>query len=92
MAGRIETYTHSDKSVPNKGGAIVAVRSQTDFAARTDEFIAFAQKVAKMSFAAQATNWEDVTAAFPDLEDERVALTKAIKEKVEIDQIVILTI
>jgi translation elongation factor EF-Ts len=50
MAGRIEVYTHSDKSVPNKGGAMVCVRCVTDFAARTDQFINFSKEVAKDGF------------------------------------------
>lgn len=92
MAGRIESYLHSDKSVPHKGGTMVAVKSQTDFAARTDEFVAFAQKVAKMAFAAQAEDWDGVVEAFPDMETERAALSKELRETVSVDQILILTI
>ena len=92
MAGRIETYIHSDKSVPNKAGALVKVVCQTDFAARTDVFIAFAKKVAKLAFAAQAKDWADIVAMFPDLVGERDELNKAIKEKVAIEEIALLAV
>jgi hypothetical protein len=39
MPGRIEAYIHSDSVTPNKGGCLVEVQCQTDFAARTDAFI-----------------------------------------------------
>lgn len=92
MAGRIVSYIHSDKSVPNKAGALVHVTCQTDFAARTDEFIAFADKVAKFSFAAQAVNWDGVIAMFPDLETERVHLGKDIKENIAVEQIALMSV
>lgn len=41
MAGRIEVYVHSDQVTPNKGMGAIEVCSQTDFAARTEEFIEF---------------------------------------------------
>jgi elongation factor Ts len=52
-AGRIEAYTHGDAHTPNKGGSLVEVTCQTDFAAKTDEFIEFAKWAAKMTFAMQ---------------------------------------
>ena len=53
VAGRIEAYTHGDVHTPNKGGSLVEVMCQTDFAAKTDEFIEFAKWTAKMTFAMQ---------------------------------------
>ena len=92
MAGRIETYIHSDKSVPNKAGAMIRVACQTDFAARTDEFAAFAKSAAKMAFASSAETWADVVSTFPQIELDREELSKAVKEKIEIDQIVIMSV
>ncbi len=92
MAGRIESYLHSDKSVPNKGGSLVRVVCTTDFAARTDLFIEFAKSVAKLAFAASASTWEDVIEAFPDLEDRRKAVSAEIKEQIAVDQIVLMTV
>jgi translation elongation factor EF-Ts len=90
MTGRIEAYLHSDSITPNKGGAMLRVLSQTDFAARTDEFIAFSAKAARFAFAAQADTWNDVVAAFPDLEVERVALAKTLRETIAVEGICLL--
>lgn len=92
MTGRIESYLHSDKSTFNKGGVIVRVESQTDFAAKTDEFIDFAKLVAKRAYAAQAKTWDEIAEAFPDLEDHRVDLEKKLKERVTVSEIAILTL
>jgi translation elongation factor EF-Ts len=92
MAGRIETYIHSDKSVPNKGAAMVRVVSQTDFAARTDQFISFTKDVAKMAFASQAETWDDLIAAYPSLEVDRREVADVIREKVVIDQITLMLV
>jgi len=58
--GRIETYLHSDNVTENKGGAIVCVSCSSDFAARTDQFIGYVKRVAKMAYAASFD--EDVPA------------------------------
>ena len=92
MAGRIETYTHSDKSVPNKGAAMVRVNCTTDFAARTQQFITFSHSVAKMAFASNATNWDDLIKEYPDLEDHRREVADVIREKVFIDQITVMLV
>ena len=90
MVGRIETYTHSDNTTPNKGGIIVKVECDTDFAAKTPEFIAFCRLVARRAYGASAVVWEDVTNAFPELADELNSLEKLLKEKIRISEIVIL--
>jgi len=91
-AGRIETYVHSDSVTANKGGCMVRVRCDTDFAARTKEFIQFAKEVAQFAYGAGAERWEDVieTRAFPELEDERQKLQEFLKEHVTVEEIVIL--
>ena len=90
MAGRIETYVHSDSITMNKGATVVKTTSQTDFAAKTDEFIAFCKKVAKMCYASSETDWEKVVELFPDMETERAILAKTLKEKIVVETIITL--
>jgi len=80
-AGRIEVYVHSDSATENKGACVLAVVAKSDFAARTEAFIGFARKAA-------AGAWADVAAAFPEIEGERAALSAALKEPVEVCDIV----
>ena len=47
---RIESYLHSDNSTENKGGSLIELKCETDFGARTDEFKAFAKKIAQLAF------------------------------------------
>jgi translation elongation factor EF-Ts len=90
MAGRIEAYIHSDRVVPNKGGCLVEVKCQTDFGARTDTFIAFAQKVAKLMFGYGAEHWQELTEHSPALESERCQLELDLKERVQVSRVVAL--
>ena len=92
MVGRIETYIHSDRITANKGGALIRVQSDTDFAAKTPQFVEFAGLAAKSAFAAQAESWEDVVIAFPHVEETREALEKKLKEKIIVDRIAILVL
>ena len=92
MVGRIETYVHSDSITQNKGATIVKVVSQTDFAAKTPEFIAFCKKAAIMSHASNETEWEKVIALFPDLEEMRSNLASTLREKILVDTIVTVTL
>ena len=90
MAGRIEAYVHSDSVVQNKGGCLVEVQCQTDFAARTDAFIAFARKVAQLMFGYGAVRWQELTEQCPALESERCQLELDLKERVQVGRVVIL--
>jgi translation elongation factor EF-Ts len=104
MAGRIESYIHSDSITAHKGGVLVKVASQTDFAARTDEFIGFSQKVAKMAYAFGAGESESPEGLTWDelihlagranmgaaLEQERVELAAKLKETITVEKIVVL--
>ena len=92
MAGRIEVYVHSDAVTENKGGCIVRVTCETDFGARTEGFKAFARKVAQFAYGAQAETWEEIieTRTFPALEGERRQLEEELKERVTVEEIVIL--
>ena len=90
MAGRIESYIHSDNVVPNKGGCLVEVRCQTDFASKTDEFTAFAREVAKLMYAYGARNWTELVEHRPDLETNRGELEQQLKEAIRIGTVVTL--
>ena len=92
MTGRIESYLHSDLTTPNKGGAMVRVVSDTDFGARTDTFVAFAQGVAKRAYAAQAGDWNDVVALFPEMETQRFAIQTELREKITVTDITIFNV
>ena len=92
MVGRIETYIHSDHITPNKGGVILCVKCDTDFAARTPEFIGFSKLAAMRSFAAGSEDWNAVADLFPDVEEARIDLQKKLKETVAIEHIRILNI
>lgn len=90
MPGRVESYIHSDSLTAGKGGCLVRVSCQTDFAARTDDFISFCRQAARQAFAAGAESWDEVSRIFPDAEAARIALEAGIKEKVTIGPICIL--
>jgi hypothetical protein len=84
MVGRIENYIHSDSQITHKGGAIVKVTAQTDFAARTLEFIQFVQFIPKYCYACGGETWNDVIEMFPELEDKRIAVEKILKETIQV--------
>jgi translation elongation factor EF-Ts len=91
MHGRVASYIHSDSSSPNKGGCLILVETDTDFATRTPELAAFADKVAKLAYGASANTknptWTNVIEMFPALEEERMALSQMLREKVLITKI-----
>jgi translation elongation factor EF-Ts len=88
MPGRIESYIHSDNSIPNKGGSLIEVSCQSDFGAKAEGFIAFTKKLARLVYAAQHvpgdTWWEKVATAFPRMALEKTMLEKEIGEDVEL--------
>ena len=92
MAGRIESYIHSDSITMNKGGAIAKIISQTDFASRTPQFIEFAKLVAKMAYAADSDRYSVVVDLFPIIEASRKELMIELRENVIVDEIKILKI
>jgi len=92
MAGRIESYIHSDGVTPNKGGAIVEVTCGTDFGAKSDEFIAFAKLVARMAFAFDCQTWDDLVNEHPMMAEKKVEVEKAIGEKVGLRRVARMTL
>lgn len=76
--------------VANSGGALVELRSETDFVAKGDEFIAVAQQIAEAADAAKATDAESLKAV--RLGDKTVGevvehLAVTIGEKIELGQV-----
>lgn len=55
MNGRIETYIHNDSLTQGKGGVIVKIGCETDFAAKTPEFIEFCKTTARLCYAIDST-------------------------------------
>jgi translation elongation factor EF-Ts len=96
MAGRIESYLHSDNTSSNKGGSLVFVQCMTDFSAITDQFIAFAKKAAKMAYAASANatlvKWSSIIEMFPDFDVEKFELEAKIKEKITVHEATIMNV
>lgn len=92
MTGRIEYYIHSDSTTRNKGGALICVSSQSDFAARTNDFVTFCAMAAKFAYAADAATWDDVARLYPEAETARLDLETRLHEAVLIEKIVILHI
>jgi translation elongation factor EF-Ts len=99
--GRIESYLHSDRSTPNKVGVLIKVTCQTDFAAKTDEFIAFTKWVARLACgylqSEDELTWERLVRVVgwtgeqqQTLDTELAALSALLKEKIAVEDIVIL--
>lgn len=85
MARRIETYLHSDTVTPNKGGAMVSVTAQTDFATKTPEFLNFCKQLAMLTYGMGNPYYEDVAKELPTLEALRKSLAELLKEKIEVE-------
>ena len=66
-----------------KDGALVEVNCQTDFVAKDDNFLAFANKVAEAAAASKATI-EELQAQF---EEERIALVTKIGENINVRRV-----
>jgi translation elongation factor EF-Ts len=81
---RVGAYLHDNGL---KGGALVKVLTQTDFASRTDEVYFFANKLAKLAFGAQAESLTEVFEMFPILEVDMEELSKKIGEKIQVEEI-----
>lgn len=82
MAGRIEAYVHSDTMTQNKGACIVEVNCQTDFAARTPEFIEFSKLVARLAYGYGAQDWSELVSLHPEIAEKKTAVEESLGEKV----------
>jgi elongation factor Ts len=76
--GVVGTYVSSD----GKTGALVELNSETDFVAKNEDFVAFAQSLAEM---AAKQNPKDLAALVsPKVEEKRQALVQKIGENISI--------
>ncbi len=76
--------------VANAGGALVELKSETDFVAKNDDFVAAAQRIAEAADAAKASDLESLKAV--DLDGKSVEqvvqdLAVAIGEKIELGEV-----
>ncbi|OGZ29826.1 MAG: translation elongation factor Ts [Candidatus Niyogibacteria bacterium RIFCSPLOWO2_01_FULL_45_48] len=74
-AGVVDVYLHSDRKL----GAIVELRTETDFVARTDEFKALAHDLAMQIAAEGAENTEELLVQ-PFIKDQSKTVGDCIKE------------
>jgi translation elongation factor EF-Ts len=91
-SGRIESYLHSDAITPNKGGSLVKITCDTDFAARTTEFYLFARSAAKFAYASSAKSWSDIVATYPEMLEQLDKLRTVLGERVEVTDVVVMKI
>jgi elongation factor Ts len=68
-------------------GVLVEVNSETDFAARDENFAGFVTQVVEKAFAERQTNVEQLAA---DLEDQRQALVQKIGENITVRRVAII--
>ncbi len=73
----------ADGQIIINGGALVEVNCQTDFVAKDDNFLAFANKVAEVAAAGKLAI-EDLQAKF---EEERIALVAKIGENINVRRV-----
>ena len=100
MNGRIEVYMHSDSVTEHKGAAFVRVLTDTDFAARTDEFKTFASDCAKYAYGALLdvdcaylsgpSVWKQIVEKFPHLDEQRKLLERELRERISVTEVAIL--
>ncbi len=86
MPGRIETYIHSDSVTQNKGGCLIEVSCQTDFAAREPEFVKFCKDLARWCYGLNIEKWQDIAVVPMDtgLPERKRALEELLGEKVDL--------
>lgn len=80
---RIESYIHSDNSTLNKGGCLIEVLSETDFASKTPQFITFAKNLAKYAYGIGTGNLAEIFTNFPHVGIQHQELEAMLKEKVD---------
>lgn len=82
MPGRIEVYLHSDSFTPNKGGCIIRVNCQSDYAANTQTFIDFARKLVRLAYAHNAKDWNELLTVAPEIHAERMTVQAVLGEEI----------
>ena len=95
--GRIEPYVHSDSLTKNKGGVLVKIACETDFAAKTAEFVEFCKATARLCYAIDISgpvlDYESyIMEIDPNFLIRKQELEKKLKEKIEIINIVKMTL
>ena len=89
-AARGEEREATSGLVANSGGALVELKSETDFVAKNDDFVAAAQKIADAAAEAKATDTDALKAVQLDgktVEEVVADLAMTIGEKIELGQV-----
>lgn len=92
MPGRIESYLHSDLTTKNKHGSLVKVECETDFGARSEEFIRLCKRIAMYACGSQTCDIDAVFATFPYLEDDLKETSNKLKENIKVTDVYIMQI
>ena len=92
MPGRIEVYVHSDSVTDNKGACMVEVNCETDFAARTEDFIKFAKLIAQLAYGYNAQDWEDLVNQYAPIARIREEVEEKLGEKVNFTRVQRMTV
>jgi translation elongation factor EF-Ts len=86
---RVESYIHSDDVTPHKGGAMVSIEAETDFALRADCLVNFVRRVAARAYGYGLADFVALCHEDPQLLDELDAVRKELKEKISIRTVVV---
>ncbi len=96
MNGRVEVYVHSDAVTENKGACMIRVESETDFAAKTEEFKSFARLCAQLYYACSEILNEDsridedhfdvIVKEYPEMEDNRKKVSQILGENITVTE------
>lgn len=73
-------------------GAIVEVNCETDFVAKSDDFLAFVNVVLEKAFAAKAVNAAELAAKQPELAAQLTEVVGKVGEKMEISRVAFETV
>lgn len=92
MPGRVEAYIHSDASIQNKVGCLVEVTCDSDFGAKTEEFITFCKHVVMMMCGHMAKNWNELVDQKPCVMGEKRSVEEKIGERVEVTRVALILI
>ena len=71
---------------------MVKVLCESDAAAKTDEFIGFCGMVAIHAAGLKAGHYDAVKNEYPQIEQYRKTIQNKLKEKVEVDQIIFMSL
>jgi len=81
-----------DAASDGRRGVLVKTLSRSDFGAKTGVFRDFARRAADLALRIGATSWDDAAGAAPEVERERQAVSRELREQVVVAEIAVLDI